>query len=332
LQEKPPSRGTAVIWFNQPAPGAPLDSVDILAQVSSVAAALRALGYEPLELPFSLDFESLRRRLAELRPAVVVNLVEAVEEDGRLCHLAPQLLEFFGVRFTGCPSRAMYLTTDKLLAKERFLALGIDTPPWLSLRGEHQFEDGAAYVIKAVAEDASIGIEGDGAVVRGFGREALLAELRRRSQQRGREQFAERYIGGREFNIALLGTEEAPELMPVAELLFPETWRDKPYKIFDYASKWDEASEAFHTDRCYDFTGRDLETVQRIREISARCWRGFQFKGYARADFRVDEGGRPWLLELNANPGIAPDSGFAAAVERSGLTFTGVIEKIVGIA
>jgi D-alanine-D-alanine ligase len=109
-------------------------------------------------------------------------------------------------------------------------------------------------------------------------------------------------------------------------------WKDKTYKVFDYASKWDEASEAFHTERRYDHDPRDQRTVDEIRRITEVCWRQLRFKGYARADYRVDPTGRPWLLELNANPGIAPDSGFVAAVQRAGQRFEDVIERIVQLA
>ena len=330
-QQQVTSRGTAVIWFNQPAPDAPPDSLDLLEQVRTVGEALRKLGFTPQELPFSLDFEALRTSLRALNPTVVVNLVESVEEDGRLCHLAPAMLEFLGVKFTGCPSYAMYVTTNKLLAKRLFLAHGVDTAPWLSLHDSHAFEDGAAYVIKAVGEDASIGI-GEDSVVSGLSRAQLVAELARRSKKLGREQFAERYIDGREFNIAVVGTNDEPTLMPVAELLFPEVWKDKTYKVFGYASKWDETHEAYVSERRYDFEEKDAHTLSEIRRITELCWRQLRFKGYARADFRVDTSGRPWLLEFNANPGIAPDSGFVAAVQRAGQRFEDVIGRIVELA
>jgi D-alanine-D-alanine ligase len=51
-------------------------------------------------------------------------------------------------------------------------------------------------------------------------------------------------------------------------------------------------------------------------------------RGYARIDFRVDLQGRPWILEINANPCLSPDAGFAAAVNRSGMTFVRAIESI----
>jgi D-alanine-D-alanine ligase len=46
-------------------------------------------------------------------------------------------------------------------------------------------------------------------------------------------------------------------------------------------------------------------------------------------DFRVDREGVAWILEINANPCLTPDSGFVAAVEESGLDYTGLIAEIV---
>ena len=70
-------------------------------------------------------------------------------------------------------------------------------------------------------------------------------------------------------------------------------------------------------------------SVPRIAEL---CWRKFRFKGYARADFRVDSEGKPWLLEINPNPDIGPDGGFMAAGQRAGLDLEEVIARLVHLA
>ena len=48
----------------------------------------------------------------------------------------------------------------------------------------------------------------------------------------------------------------------------------------------------------------------------------FGLGGYARVDFRVDKEGNPWVLEINANPCISPDSGFVAAADRAGIDYS----------
>ena len=73
----------------------------------------------------------------------------------------------------------------------------------------------------------------------------------------------------------------------------------------------------------------DRELVNRLQEASRRSWALFDLRGYARVDFRVDAGGTPWVLEVNANPCLSPDAGFAAAAERAGISYDRVIARIL---
>ena len=55
----------------------------------------------------------------------------------------------------------------------------------------------------------------------------------------------------------------------------------------------------------------------------------FKLRGWARVDFRVDAAGEPWILEVNANPCISPDAGFAAALERASIPYEEGIRRIL---
>ena len=66
-----------------------------------------------------------------------------------------------------------------------------------------------------------------------------------------------------------------------------------------------------------------------MQDTAGRCWDIFNLRGYARVDFRVDNTGKPWVLEVNANPCLSPDGGFIAAAKQSGIDYNGVIERIV---
>ncbi len=74
---------------------------------------------------------------------------------------------------------------------------------------------------------------------------------------------------------------------------------------------------------------QDERLADRLRDIALRCWHLFGLRGYARVDFRVDGNGVPWVLEINANPCLSPDAGFAAALDFAGIEYTVAIDAIL---
>src|SRR5882672_1138974 len=321
------SSRVAVVYGAVAADAAP-DEQDVLVEVDTVQQALTALGFAPVAVPLTLDLEAVRRRLLHLRPAFVFNLVESVEGLGRLIHLAPALYESLGLPYTGAGSEAMYLTSNKPLAKRLLAAAGIATPEGVepATQGLSTPAFAGPYIVKSVWEHASIGID-ESSVVEDARK--LAAVARKRQRRFGGEWFAERFIDGREFNLSLLGGPDGVELLPPAEMLF----RDYPQgkrRIVDYAAKWHAGSFEFcNTVRRFEFEDGDLPLLARLEDTAKTCWRLFGLSGYARVDFRVDGEGRPWVLEVNVNPCLSPDAGFAAAAARRGLDLAAVLRRII---
>ena len=101
-------------------------------------------------------------------------------------------------------------------------------------------------------------------------------------------------------------------------------------KIVDYKTKWDADSfEYNNTIRNFDFPEKDAKLISSLREIALRCWNLFSLRGYARVDFRVDNNGKPWVLEINSNPCLSPDAGFAAALKQAKIKYHDAIGFII---
>jgi D-alanine-D-alanine ligase len=319
-----------VVLHNNVPDTAPLDEKDALLQAEAVSAALLELGHEAFKVPFPLDIRRVMDELRLLRPELVFNLVESVEGQGRLICLAPTVLDYLALPYTGSPTEAIFLTSHKLIAKRRLKEASMHTPPWYSM---HDASAGAPipavpFIVKSVWEHASIGLEDD-CVIRTTDLRKLQLELENRKGKLGGEAFAEKYIDGREFNLSLLGKKGNVEVLPPAEIVF----RDFPagkLKIVGYRAKWDErAFEYHHTPRSFNFPQEDGPLLETLKTISRACWGLFGLRGYARVDFRVDREGIPWILEVNANPCLTPDSGFVSSAEKHGLTYPEVIAGIV---
>lgn len=318
-----------VILHTDVAPNAGLDELDCLQQAQAVSAAMISLGYEPIMLPFVMDLNENMATLRTLQPDVVFNLVETLAGRGSMIYFATALLDYLQIPYTGCLTDAMFLTSNKPLAKQMLQAAGIATPPWLTADGitvGHTTTD--TYILKPSWEDASVGLD-DKAILRSTNREMLLNALNNRKQNLGMDCFAEAYIDGREFNIALLATDQGVRILPAAEILFHDFPPEK-LKFLDYRAKWVEDSfEYDNTRRSFDMNPQDTALIASLREISLAIWHLFGLRGYARVDFRVDGQGNPFVLEINANPCLSPDAGFAAALEQASIKYSEAIDHII---
>lgn len=160
----------------------------------------------------------------------------------------------------------------------------------------------------------------------------MPARIKAREEQRQFRWFAERFVEGREINVAILEGPQGPEILPIPEIIFVDYPADKP-RIVGYAAKWQEDSfECRNTVRRFIDADSEAELCAELSRMALCCWNIFQLRGYARVDFRVDEEGSPWVLEVNANPCISPDAGFAAALEKRGISYVDGIDRIVSSA
>jgi D-alanine-D-alanine ligase len=308
------------------------DEQDGLVQVESVSQALIDLHHDPVPVGFSLNIQETLKNIVNINPSLIFNLVESIDGQGRLIHLAPAILDAMNIVYTGAGTDAIYTTSNKILAKQMLRAARIPTPFFMTPeKARHRKSPLCSpSIIKSVWEHGSIGIGYD-SVVFPKTHDQLLQEMDRRKGRLGGACFAEAFIEGREFNLSLLtkNSNGNPQVLPPAEIRFENYPKDK-HKIVDYKAKWEsESFEYQHTVRSFDFPEHDKPLLNKIDKIARECWKLFNLKGYARVDFRVDDSGNPWVLEVNTNPCIAPDSGFVAAADKADLTFTQIVERIL---
>jgi len=303
------------------------DELDVLVQADAIERAASELGYTVMRASFGLNLEPIEKILEHNRPDLVFNLVESVDGKGALIHLCPSLLDACRIPYTGSGTYALVATTDKIRTKQILKDHGLPTPEWFLPGSSRIPAPEKKYILKPIWEDGSAGISDDSVMA---GTEVDLDRLSR--QGRLKDAFLEEYIEGREFNLSLLAGSRGPEVMPAAEMLYVDYPAGKP-KILNYASKWDESSFEYHkTIRTFNLSGEDHQLVERMSEISLRCWSIFGMSGYIRVDFRVDEHKQPWVLEVNANPCLSPDAGFVAACLQGGIDYKEMVKRILHAA
>ena len=347
-----------VILHSAVSADAPPEDQDTLLQARMIAERLAELGHDPISLPCTLDFTAVAHELAALKPQKVFNLVESVEGADSLQHVPTAILDALGISYTGNSTEAIFQTTHKLLAKQLLHLAGLPTPAWLAAdnkcnkgvrtifpasdgsrrpaaacRGENSSDPFVTLeppcILKAVWEHASRGLDDENVLEQGD-TEYVRQKLREYAARIGRPCFAEQFIEGREFNLAVLDGPDGLEPLPPAEIDFSAFPPGKP-RIVGHRAKWIEGSFEFnHTPRRFDFPAEDRLLLERLRDLTLAACRLFSLRGYARVDFRVDRAGVPWILEINTNPCLSPDAGFAAALDRAGIPHVEAIRRILG--
>ena len=303
---------------------------DVLAQVAWAGDGLAGL-----EIPFTvlpLDNPGVDARVVTQPGLVVFNLVESPPGHPRFQVEAAATFERLGVPFTGSDADTIWLTTDKLATRARLSDHGIPVAPG----GEVDPDDPEIFervpppwILKPALEDASVGING-GAVT--SDRSVAVARARAMAARFGEPVLVERLLDGREFNLSLLAAPEGIEVLPPAEMLFVDFPPDRP-RVVDWAAKWDQDSFGYqHTVRRFLPRGEDDDLARRLESTARAASEACGVTGYARIDLRLDETGIPCVLEVNANPCLSADAGFAAATAAAGLDPAQVVARILAAA
>jgi len=313
-----------VILYNELSENPQPDELDVLTQVKLVADTLHELGYNTYEIPFSFKMDRTINQLKEIQPHFIFNLVESINNKGELCYVSPAFLNYMNIPYSGVQLEGMFITTNKLITKKFLKNNGIPTADWIELSELNKIDPAERYILKPIWEDGSLGLDFDSVF---FGNDKTYIEKLKTVDRK--RFFIEKYIDGREFNISVLGGKKGPEVLPHAEMQFIDFPDDKP-KVMGYSAKWNEDTDVYHqTERTFDFKDGDNSLLNLLSEICLKCWEVFDLKGYVRVDFRIDKNNNPYVLEVNANPCLSPDSGFYAASMQKGYSFKQVMERVI---
>src|SRR5205085_73617 len=270
----------------------------IIGSVKSIHECLASEGNEIVEVPVFTDtkwVDKLRRARVDL----VFNLCESIDGVAALEPPVISVLELLGLAYTGSSSWTTSLTLRKHIVNAALERAGLPVPKFaVARRGSAIPSVGSPAICKPAAEDASIGVE-QRSVVR-TSRE--LAERVSSMLERWDEVLVQRYIQGREVNVGIVGDA----VLPIAEIDFGRMPKGM-WRIVTYRSKWETGSDEDlgSAPRCPARLPAAVAT--QLRRVAVAAWRLVGGSGYGRVDMRVDERGRPWILEVNANPDLAPD-------------------------
>lgn len=270
--------------------------------VPLIVALLQKAGHEVESLETTSCFwEHLKTRKGLGTFNLVLNLAEGFGGGNKDETLVPAMLEALGIPFTGASAHNMYLTLDK--EKTKLVVQGYGVPVL-----EHQiFRDGDEplrfdfefpLIAKPIREEASIGIHTDSVVTNEANLRKKVTQVLALYRQ---PVLVEPFVVGRELSVGIVGNGKDLHVFPSLEFLFPEA--PIPYEAFRfYDYKWGGKKEQMVRADLSGATTQALNKYTRLAFVATEC------RDYARMDYRMTESGDIYLLEVNYNPGIGPNT------------------------
>jgi D-alanine-D-alanine ligase len=331
-----------VVLFN-----ADYDDADVAPDVSSVQGVGETVAHHLRQRGQTVELDCVRGgidaiaklvALAQHAPhAVVFNLCESLAGSASHEPTFAGLLELLGLRYTGNDLLALALCLHKQRTKDVLRAHHVPTPAYCYL-ADHKAVAAAAtalnaldypWFIKLAREDASVGITEANVV---HSASQLRARALALMDEFHQGVLAERYIDGREVNASLLGTFHAdPDVLPLHEIDFSAMPVDRP-NIVSYAAKWDEGHVDYAGTKSVPLGDADPALVETITRVTRDAWYALGLRGYARVDLRIDAAGAPWVIDVNPNPDLSHDAGFARAAAAAGMDYGALVARIAELA
>ena len=280
-------------------------------------------------LPIDKNVNRTIEEITAYNPDAILNFVESVEGITYYEYCIAGLYELLGYQYTGNAPQTLGNCLDKKRAKEILYSNGINTPRAIKLAPKEKFtkkDVNLTYplILKLVDEDASIGIS-ENSVVNSYGE--LKKHFTFLTETYNKSLIVEEYIVGRELNCAVLGDKP----LPISEIDFTGLPEGLP-KIVTYDGKWIEGSTYYNFTKPVCPANIDSEIQKKVEELAKKAYKALGCRDYARVDVRVSNDGTPYVIEINPNPDVSSDSGFARAAAASGKSYSELLFTITNFA
>ncbi len=270
------------------------------------------------------NVHNLLAQLDSLEVDIVFNICEGDGGRNRESQV-PVLLEMKGIPFVGADGLTLGITLDKAVAKKMFQAEGIPTARYFVAKDTRHLDRlntiGFPLIVKALHEGTSKGLSKDSRVE---DTSALKRQVQRIHDIYRQPALVEEFIRGTEFTVVVLGNDD-PRAMPIIQ--------------FGMEGRLHLGDEFYTSERVF------LKNVQYIcpakipdhlaehlQALAVRVYQCVGCRDFGRVDFRVDEQGNPYVLEINPLPSLNPEDTFGTFIPAIGSNYDAVLNRILNFA
>lgn len=251
-------------------------------------------------------------------------------EDGKV----QQLLDLWGIPYTGSGSFASAVGFNKVLAKEQFISLGVKTPNYLVIPQYKKELDGGIesyskliskkihsklsppWIVKPLSGGSSVGMkmchtypELMDAFIDGVNKDTDV--------------LIEEIIEGKEATVGVINSfrDKKVYILPSIEIRIPQN-----KKFFDYEAKYTGVSEEICPG---NFSRKEKAELERLAEI---IHTGLNLEHYSRSDFIIHPKRGIYALEVNTLPGFTDESLVPKMLNAVGASVPEFIDHVIKLA
>ena len=304
--------------------GDPLDAnaeFDHPTTIDVIADAIASNGFKVKKIG---NAANLLEKIDHLGVDIVFNISEGLTGRNRESQV-PILLEMAGVPFVGADALTLGLTLDKVMAKKIFIAEGIPTPRFFEVVSPEDLvnHDHCKFplIVKPRFEGSSKGLSENSRVEN-------IEELKKQVdfiiKTYKQPALVEEFISGQEFTVAIVGNKN-PEVMPVVQIKIDGKLKLND-KFYTFARITSDRLEYV----CPAKITQELK--KKLDDLALRVYRSVECRDFGRVDFRVDNDGKPYVLEINPLPSLSTEDVFKLVAENIGITYEQMVGKILNSA
>lgn len=303
---------------------------DDLEGYEAMELGLRKLGHATKRLPVSDDIDALILELKSFDPDLAFNLADGFRRENLPQLVIPALLENLCLPYTGSDLRALGLSTDKALAKSILAAHGIRVPRHqVAYKDKFSLADDFSFpvIVKPLYEDGSYGITGESVV---YSESDVMERVSHVMDKYHQPSIVEEFIEGREITAAVFGNTP-PIVLPLCEMEFRD-FTESRKKIYGFEAKRIEGSFEYRNivPVCPAPLPRGVELD--VKDIVLRAHVALGCRDYSNVDLRLDREFRPYVLEVNANPCVAPITEYVSSLKESGRSYQEFVQMLIDAA
>lgn len=300
----------------------------VLDTANAVAAALRRCGVEVAQISIASSLAGLAEQLKRRELRTVFNLVESIDNDYGREWQVPALLERHGIRYTGNGPRPLRICRAKDATRRVLARAGVRVARGVVVRDESELVArrlrGVRFpcFVKPARVDGSIGIDRESICA---DQAALHARVARLAASLPGPYLVEEFLPGKEINVALFPDAERGYVVPT-EIDFSALPKELP-RIVTYDCKWNPASPEYAATSVPAVLEPALRSE--VEALARAAFRALGGTGYGRVDMRLDDQGRPAVIDVNPNNDLHPEAGLALAARSVGVSYDALIASIL---